>query len=301
MPHLNPPHVLPTDLLEEVENLLMAARKTASGLIAGMHRSLHRGTSVEFNEHKIYSPGDDLRHIDWRAYAKSDRFHIKQFEDETNLRIELLLDHSGSMNFQSHNLATKWEYTRNVAAAIAYLTLRQGDATGLITFSEKITAEVAPRANSSHLYQLLTQLSQTCPEGRTGVSDCLEQFAQSRRKQSLAIVISDLFDASTDMLSHFRNLVAARHEVVLLHILDPYEIDFPYENPSNFASMEDNRTLFVHPRILKKTYQKKMQAFLEQIQNTMRSYGIDYYLVKTNAPPRDTLAHILRSRASKHH
>jgi uncharacterized protein (DUF58 family) len=293
LPELTP------ELLNEVEGLQLSARSIASGALAGMHRSLRRGASIEFSEHKLYTPGDDIRHIDWRAFAKTDRFHVKQFEDETNLRIELLLDHSGSMGFKSESSLSKFHYARALGAAITYLALRQGDSTGLTTFESDVTGELPPRAHSSHLFEILSRLAQLTPQGETGISPCLQRFAQTRRKKTIAIILTDLLDPSPKLETAFRQLVARRHEVAVLHILDPAEIDFPYESPARFASMEDTRKLFIHPRVLQSAYQKEMRAFLDTTETTMRGNRIDYHLIRTDTPPQKALASFLRTRSPK--
>ena len=290
---------LSPDVLSEIENLQLAARDTASGVMAGMHRSLRRGASIEFSEHKLYTPGDDIRHIDWHAFAKTDRFHVKQFEDETNLRIELLVDHSGSMGFQTDVPFSKLQYAKTLSAAITYLALRQGDATGLVTFEKSVTNELPPRSHSSHLFEILSRLAQTKPAKETGISNCIQRFAQTRRKRTIAILITDLLDPNPEIPTLFRQLVACRHEVALLHLLDPAEIDFPYENPSQFHSMEDDRQLFIHPRILKNAYQKEMQLFLQNTRQMLTAAGVDYHLIRTDTAPKDALASFLRARSAK--
>ena len=290
---------LSPEVLREIENLQLAARESASGIMAGVHRSLRRGTSVEFSEHKLYSPGDDIRHIDWSAYAKTDRFHVKQFEDETNLRIELLIDHSGSMGFKNGGSVSKLRYANTLAAAISYLTLRQGDSTGLVTFANTVTAELPPRSHSSHLLEILALLAQLSPAAETGVGPCLERFAQTRRKRTIAILFSDLLDPNPELPTLFRQLIACKHEVALLHILDPAELDFPYDNPAQFQSMEDERNLFIHPRILKNSYQREMKQFLEKTNNLLRTAGVDYHLITTDTAPQSALANFLRARVSK--
>jgi uncharacterized protein (DUF58 family) len=294
-PHLPMAGVDPA-ILAEVETLQLNARDVAHGALAGMHRSRRRGTAIEFSEHKLYAPGDDIRHIDWRAFAKTDRYHVKQFEDETNLSVELIVDHSGSMGFASETRPTKLEYARTLAAALGYLALRQGDAAGLTTYSTEVSGELPARATSAHLMELLQKLTRLAPAGETGTARCVDQFAQRTRRRSVTIMLSDLFDPDPNLMVTFRRLAARRHDVAVLHLLDPFELSFPYENPSFFLSMEDERKLFVHPRTLRQTFIAEMQKFLKEIARRMAEAGIDYHLVNTALPPAQVLGGFLRGR-----
>lgn len=288
---------LTTELLDEIESLHFAARNIATGALAGLHRSPRRGASIEFSEHKLYTPGDDIRHIDWRAFAKTDRYHIKQFEDETNLRIELLIDHSGSMGFKSEGLLSKLEYARAMGAALTYLSLRQGDSTGLVTFERELTSELPPRSNSSHLFEILNRLTTLRPAGETGITENIERFARTRRKKTIAILLTDLLDPSPQLQTAFRQLVASRHEVAVLHLLDPAEIDFSYELPAQFHCMENERQLFIHPRTIAPAYRLEMEKFLSETANSMLGLGVDYQLIRTDTPPKDAIALFLRNRS----
>ncbi len=286
-------------LLAEIETLQLNARRVAHGALAGIHRSLRRGSSIEFSEHKVYTPGDDIRHIDWRAFAKTDRYHVKQFEDETNITVELIVDHSGSMEFASGDGASKLDVARLIAAALGYLALRQGDAAGLLTFAEQVTDELPARATSAHLVELLGRLTRLTPAGHTGVTRCIDHFAQRTRRRAVAIVISDLFDPDPDLINAFRRLSARRHDVAVLHLLDPAEVEFPYENPSLFVSMEDDRRLFVHPRTLRTAYVEEMQTFLADIGRRMAEAGIDYHRIDTHEPAAQILGRFLRGREGR--
>jgi len=289
----------PGTLLTDVDGLFLAARQTASGTLTGLHRSSRRGSSIEFSEHKLYTPGDDIKHIDWRAFAKTDKLHVKQFEDETNLRIELLLDHSGSMGFQGKQPLSKLDYSKIITASLAYLALRQSDATGLATFSTEISEQLPPRSKSSHLMEIMGRLTTLQAEGETNLSATLEQFVRSRRRPTFTIVVTDLLDTSETVMQMLRALSSRRHEVTVLHILAPEEIEFPYENPAVFSSMEDSRKLFVHPRTLKQRYVQAMQEHLEATEKQMQSAQIDYRLIRTDTPPRQALGDFIKRRMGK--
>ncbi len=289
----------PGTLLTDVDGLFLAARQTASGTLTGLHRSTRRGTSIEFSEHKLYTPGDDIKHIDWRAFAKTDKLHVKQFEDETNLRVELLLDHSGSMGFQGEQPLSKLDYAKVLTASLAYLALRQSDATGLATFSTEITEQLPPRSKSSHLMEILSRLTNLKAEGETNLSATLEQFVRSRRRPTFTIVVTDMLDPSETVLQMLRALASRRHEVTVLHVLAPEEIDFPYENPAVFSSMEDARKLFVHPRTLRQRYVKAMADHLRDREKQMQSAQIDYKLIRTDVAPREAIADLIKRRMAK--
>ena len=286
-------------LLTDIDGLFLAARQTASGTLTGLHRSTRRGTSIEFSEHKLYTPGDDIKHIDWRAFAKTDKLHVKQFEDETNLRVELLIDHSGSMGFQGAQPLSKLDYAKVITASLAYLALRQSDATGLATFSTTISEQLPPRSKSSHLMEILNRLTALEASGETNLSATLEQFVRSRRRPTFTIVVTDLLDPSDTVMQMLRALTSRRHEVTVLQLLAPEEIDFPYENPAVFSSMEDARKLFVHPRTLRQRYVKAMAEHLEERKKQMQAAQIDYKLIRTDVAPREAIADLIKTRMGK--
>ncbi|MEK7704273.1 MAG: DUF58 domain-containing protein [Myxococcota bacterium] len=285
------------DELSAIESLQLQAREAVEGALAGMHRSQRRGSSIEFSEHKLYAPGDDIRHIDWRAFAKTDRYHVKQFEDETNLTLEILVDHSGSMGFQEGALDSKLDYAKKLAAALGYLALRQGDATGLGTFSGDLTDELPARSSSGHLLEILTRLTRLAPQGPTHVAAALSDFAHRSRRRVVAVVLSDLFDPDPALLDALRLLAAHRHDIAVLQILSPAELSFPYDAPAQFASMEDARKLFVHPRALRTTFVREMQEFLARTERTLMECSIDYLRVTTDEPVGNVLGQFLRRRA----
>ena len=300
-PVVGPEGSSPTDaaLLAEIENLHLRAQLAVQGALAGTHRSLRRGTSIEFSEHKLYTPGDDVRHIDWRAFAKTDRYHIKQFEDETNLTLELLVDHSGSMAYASEGNPRKIEVARTLAGALSYLALRQGDATGLFAFGEGVTAELPPRATSSHLLEVLGRLVRLEPHGKTGLVASLDRFSQSRRRRSVVFLISDLFDPDPSMHAALRRLAARRHDVTVLQLVDPAELSFPFENPAQFASLEDERRIFVHPRTLRAAFVAEMERFLTATARLCAESQIDYHRIDTSTPPARALGEVLRRREAR--
>ena len=288
-------HAAP-ELVEAIENFKITSRQILQGQLVGLHRSAQRGTSIEFSEHKLYTPGDDVRHIDWRAYAKSDRYHVKQYEDETNLNIEIILDQSASMNFMAGGTQSKLDFARQCCAALSYLALKQGDGVGLFRFSSAGTQRLPARASSQHLNEILLQLENTTGQGQTMLSQHLSKFALEIKKRSLVIVFSDLFDSDDTWIQMFGILAAKKHDVVVMHVLDPHEINFPYDSPAQFTSMEDQRHILVHPRSLRNTYVREMNIFLEKTQSKLREQGIEYFRFLTNTEPSRGLVDFLRTR-----
>ncbi len=286
-------------LLSEIEGLQLRARQAAQGALAGVHRSQRRGVSTEFSEHKLYSPGDDVRRIDWRAYAKTDRYHVKQFEDETNLSLELLVDHSGSMRFAGEGRPTKLAYAQVVAGALSYLALRQGDATGLTTFAGEHEENLPPRATSSHLLEVLARLTRLQPDGPTHVRQALDRFAEARKRKSVVVLISDLYDPDPALLASFHRLSARGHDVSVLHLLDKAELEFGYESPALFCSMEDSRRLFVHPRTLRNVFVAEMKKFLTRIERGLTEGRVDYQRIFTDMPAAQALGQFLRPRTRR--
>lgn len=286
-------------LLAEIEALQLAAKEIAQGALAGMHRSLRRGTSIEFSEHKLYTPGDDIRHIDWRAFAKTDRYHIKQFEDETNLTLQLFVDQSSSMRFYSPPAPRRIDYAKRVAAALTYLALRQGDSTGLISFSSEQQHEIPSRATGSHLLEILSHLAPKRAGGTTTLTATLERFVQQNRRRAVVVVLSDLFDPDPGLFDSLQRMVTRGHDVSVLHLLDRAELEFPYDNPSLFVAMEDTRRLFVHPRTLKQAFVQEMQNFLKRAERAIADVGAYYQLIDTQTPPAEALRLFLRHRTTR--
>lgn len=290
------------ELLAQVADLHITARHLAQGALAGMHRSSRRGTSIEFNAHRVYAPGDDVRHIDWRAYAKTDKFHIKEFEDETSLRIVLMLDHSGSMGFAGSQSGTlsKLVYARQLTAALAYMALRQGDAVGLTTFAGDTQTTLPCLARSNHLMEILTRISNTSPQGTTQLQAICDHVAGNNRKRALIILLSDLFDPHPQAYDGLLRLRARGHDVAVLHLMDQDEVDFPFDSPAQFVAMEDARQLFVHPRVLRNAYIQEMQQFLERTRHRLTAAHIDYHRVSTTLPPSHVLTSFLHARNHSH-
>lgn len=281
--------------LMRIKNMELRAKVIVQGFFNGLHRSPYHGFSVEFSEYRQYSPGDDLRYLDWRLYARTDRYYIKRFEDETNLRCYLLLDMSRSMGFGSLSY-TKEEYAKTTAATIAYFLSLQRDAVGLVTFDERIGEYVPARFRTGHLHRLMMCLENTLAGTTTRLEPPIEQIASTVTKRGLIVLISDLLapiDALETQLGYLRS---RGHEVVLLRILDPAEVSFKFESPSMFEDLESGKNLYVDPASVRDSYLEKFAAHAEQIRQSCSNLGVDFYELTTDQPLEIALFDLLHAR-----
>ena len=281
--------------LAKLQALQLKARRAVEGLLSGMHSSRHRGVSIEFQEHKEYSPGDDIRHIDWKAYGRVDRYYVKQFEHETNLRAYLLVDASASMDYAS-GATSKLDRACQIAATLAHLLLRQQDAAGLLTFAEGPLQYIPPRAGSAHLTVLLRALAELQPQGRTDLLASLGHVAELAPRRSLVVLLSDLFDLRPEVTGLLRRLRGRKHEVVVLHLLDPWELSFPFRQLTRFEDMEEPREVVADPRGMRRAYLEELERFLSETRTACRQADIDYLLVDTAREPADVLGELLARR-----
>jgi len=282
-------------VLARISNLTLRARYVVEGVLTGLHRSPHRGSSVEFVEHKEYSPGDELKHVDWKVLGRSDKYYVKQFEDETNLKAHLLLDTSGSMGYASGEVS-KLEYARTLAASLAYLMLNQRDGVGLVTFSNSALRYIPPRSKSSHLQALIEVLNKARTEGETSLSTVLSELAEKMKRRGLLIVISDLFDSPGAVLGSLKQFRHRKHEVIVFHVLDPAEVEFPFDGLTLFQSMEDSRRVVSDPSRIRESYRDEVQDFIRTYRRECLSHQIDYNLVSTAQPLDQVLAEYLAAR-----
>lgn len=289
------------DVLADIGNLTLRARVVADSALSGMHRSAHHGTSVEFAEHKEYSPGDDVRHLDWRAFARFDRDYIKKFEDEANLRALCVVDSSGSMGYPAEKNTerlTKLEYAKTCAAALAYVLARQGDAVGLATFADKLQIQVPSRARRGHLQEILTTLEALQPKGPSKLQVALDTLSEGLTRRSIVVIFSDLLDGGLEALESIARLRARKHDVVLFHTLDPDELDFPFEDSTLFESMEDDRNVQIDARAIREAYLEEVRKFLETAETRCRSSRVEYDLARTDQGPGKLVARFLARRTS---
>lgn len=284
------------EVVSKLSNISIIARTVVEGFITGLHKSPYKGFSVEFAEHREYTPGDDIRHLDWRVYARTDRYHIKQYEEETNLRTYLLLDTSHSMSFKSARL-TKLEYGCYLAASLAYLVVHQQDSAGLVVFDTEIRNYLAPKSSPTHLKQILVELDKTLGRGQTQIGHSFHDLAEMLKRRGLIVVISDLLDESKDVIQgliHFRH---KRHEVVVFHVLDPFEINFPFEKLTQFVDMETDEKIQIDPRALRQEYLSNFNEFVNGYKKAFAENDIDYQMISTETPFDKALAAYLTKRA----
>ena len=284
-------------VLAGIANLGLRARWVVEGLMSGVHRSRSKGFSVEFEEHREYSPGDEIRRIDWKALGKFDRYFIKEYEDETNLRAYLLLDSSASMNYASDGI-TKFDYGCTLTAALAYLILKQQDAAGVVTFSDRIESFVPPRAKRDYLIQILAALEKRGPAGETNVGRILEEIAGQVSRRGLIELVSDLLDEPEAILNGLRQFRFRGNDVIVFHLLDQAELDLPFDGNILFEDLEAaDLQVIADPRTIRMTYQKVVREFIADMRKQCRDNTIDYQIISTATPLDQALASYLSWRA----
>lgn len=287
--------LLDAQTLSRLGGLKVRARAVVEGVLSGLHKSPHQGQSVEFAEHKEYAPGDELKHLDWKAYGKFDRYYVKRFEHETNLRCTLVVDGSGSMGFGSAGL-TKLEVARVLAATLGHLLLRQQDAAGVTIATKAHVVEVPPRSSASHLQVLFEALETTEAKGETDLARTADLLAEKLPRRSLVCVFSDFLDDGPDGLKRLLALRARKHDLAIFHLVDPAELTFPYDDPTLFLSMEDDRRLEVNPREIKESYLEEFTRFLDETKATCTAADVDYVRVRTDEPLDKVLVKFLSQR-----
>ena len=283
-------------VLAGISNLALRARWVVEGLMSGVHRSRAKGFSVEFEEHREYSPGDEIRRIDWKALGKFDRYFIKEYEDETNLRAYLVLDASASMNYASDGIS-KFDYACTLTASLAYLILKQQDSAGLVTFSDRIEAFIPPRAKRDYLTQILHALENRGPGGDTNVGKILEEIAGQVKRRGLIVLVSDLLDDAEAILKGLRHFRFKGNDVIVFHLLDQAELDLPFEGNILFEDLEAaNLQVIADPRAIRSTYQQVVQEFIGNIRKQCHDSAIDYQIISTSTPLDRALASYLSWR-----
>jgi uncharacterized protein (DUF58 family) len=288
--------------LARLSSLAVRARVIVEGAFAGTHHNPHAGTSIEFAEHKEYAPGDDVRHIDWKAVGRVGRYYIKRFEDETEMRTFLLVDSSASMGYRRRGLS-KLEYATYLAAAIGYLLAQQGDPAGLVLFDDKTRQYLPPRTRGGHIRDLLLALEGAYAAGRTQPGLALGYVGELADRRSLVILIADLLDAPADLRDRLRQLRSRGHDVVVFHLLDPDEVELPYDDLTHFEGMEpdDQRRLLCDPRDLAASFRRESLALRERWRVACLEARVEYIFATTDLPPSNVLQSFLfaRQRARK--
>jgi len=285
-----------TQVLSRLAGLPLFARRPMQGNVSGRHASPHRGSSVEFAEYRKYVPGDDLRRLDWRAYGRSDRFYVKEFEADTNLRCCFVLDTSGSMGFGSTGV-TKIEYARRIAGTLGYLASQQGDAVGVACVAKGVVRKLPPKRNAAHLRLVLDALEQTQSKGETQLAAVLHELAETIRQRALIVILSDLFIEPTLLQSSFQHLRFRHHDVTVFHLLDPQELAFNFRRPMRFLDMEGGPAIFAEPNDIADRYDRALQQYLTQIKQVVLESAIDYQRISLDENYEQALVRFLVSRA----
>ncbi|MCC9601728.1 DUF58 domain-containing protein [Stieleria sp. JC731] len=284
------------EVTQRIRRMELTARRVVEGFLSGMHRSPYFGQSIEFLQHRQYHPGDELRHIDWKVYARQDRLHIKQYEEETNLRLTLLVDRSASMSY-GDGQTNKFDYSASIAASLAYLALRQKDACGLITFDTVMQESVPAKSNQQQLTRILSLLDQVGADGRTDLSRVARQVGQAIPRRGLIVIISDLLGVDS-LVEGLRVLRSRGHDVALFHVLHDDEIEFPFNGATRFEGLESDDLLNCNPKALRDGYIAALEEFLTKTRRACGKLSIDYTQVRTSDPLDALLAKFLSHRLS---
>ncbi len=283
-------------MLASLNGLDLQARSLVEGYVAGLHKSPYQGFSVEFAEHREYVAGDDIRHVDWKVWSKTDKLYLKQYEEETNLLAYLLLDTSESMGYASEGNVTKLQYAKFIAAALAYLVLQQQDSVGLATFAEKVERFLRPSGQPSHLKEVF-HLMDAAPAGsKTDLGAIFHDLAERFKKRGVIVVLSDCFDDPARLLAGLRHFRHRRHEVILFHILDPAELDFPFRSTTLFRGLEGLGEVLTDPAGLRRAYQAEIGAFCDELKTGCQKANIDYVRLRTDQSLDQALSSYLAAR-----
>jgi len=288
---------LDSKVLARLMALPLHARQAMLGSVSGRHRSPVRGSSLEFAQYRKYVPGDDTRRLDWRTWGRSDRFYIKEFEADTNLRLCLLIDTSGSMAFGPSG-STRFDYARRLAGTLAYIAANQGDAVGLWSLAEK-TVEIPARRGASHLGLVLDQMAAIQPVGGTTLLTALHDAAEKIRQRALVVVLSDLFVPPADLKSAVQHLRFRRHDLAVFHLLDQRELDFDFDRPARFVDMEGGEAVLADPSLISRNYREAVRQYLTEIDELVRTSAVDYHRVKMHEGYDDVLVRFLLGRTPK--
>jgi uncharacterized protein (DUF58 family) len=292
-------YVFDPTALAKYGRLSLIARTVVAGFLSGVHKSPYKGFSVEFAEHRQYYPGDEIRHIDWRAFGKTDRYYIKEHEEETNLHAHLLVDTSGSMAYRGCTIS-KFQYAQFLAASLAYLMLHQRDAVGLVTHDNAVRSMLPPRSTSKQLIQILSTLEKTTPGGETNLAPIWDSLAGQLRGRGMIVIFSDCFDPLNQLVHALRHLRHRRHEVLLFHILAPEEIEFPFTKRTQFRHLENaNELRLIDPAAVRAEYRKNFDAFCQALRMQASHLQIDYHVMRTDEPVDRALGVYLMKRQAR--
>jgi len=286
------------NVLAHLSNMQLLAKVVVEGFLLGLHRSPYRGFSVEFAEYRQYAPGDEIRHIDWKVFGKTDRYYIKQFEEETNLACYVVLDASASMAYKSNEEGmTKLEYGSCMAACLSYFMMMQRDAIGLVVFDTQVRTMLPPRLRYSHLTHILAELENNAPGGETNIASPLHDLAESMKRRGLVILISDLLDDPVSVLTAMQHFRFLGHEVLVFHVMDSAELTFPFDTMTEFTDMETGQKSLVSPEAMKSVYLDELGNFLRVYEKGCADMRADYKLFDTRRPLEIALSEYLYRRS----
>ena len=288
-------NLLNPEIISNLDNLMLKARVIVEGFMVGIHRSPFHGFSVEFSEHKGYAIGDDIKHLDWKLWAKTDKYYIKQFEEETNLQCHIFLDMSKSMSYNSHDIS-KIQYAQMLTAALGYLIINQQDSLGLTLFDKKVRTVIPPKSSKSHLKTIMSVLNNIVCGPETKISKVLHQGAEMIHKKGLIVLISDLFDNPKNVIESLKHFRYKKNEVIVFHILDPQELELKYNEQIMFEDLETKEQILTEPWHIQKIYKKEISSFLGHYQNECRKNKISYNLLTTNISLDYALSEFLNKR-----
>lgn len=288
------------EAIKRIARLDLRARHIVEGFLSGMHRSPYFGQSVEFLQHREYVPGDDLRNVDWKVWARQDRLYVKQFEEDTNLRCTMVVDVSQSMQYGSGAL-TKYEYAATIASSLAYLVLQQQDAVGCITFDDKVRMRIPIRSKRNHIHSIIESLNVETPQDKTDIYDVLRTVTETVPRRGMIVLISDLLGDVEGILKGLKLLRQRGHDVLVFHVMDDDELDFEFNGPMRFDGLESEDFLNCNPRSLREGYLEALHEFLDRVRRQCAQNVVDYALIRTSDPLDAVLAKYLSSRMSVRH
>jgi len=289
-------NLLDPSIIPKINSLELRARLVVEGFMVGLHKSPYHGFSVEFTQHRPYMQGDGLKDVDWKVYGKTEKFYIKQYEEETNLRSYILLDVSKSMQFSSGNNVTKLEYASTLAAALSYLMMKQQDAFGLTLYSDRIVQYLPPKATKSYLQQILKSLVSVTASDTTNTASCLNSVAEKIQRRGLVIIISDLFDDIESVISALKHFSYQKNDVIVFQILDPIERNFAFGRDAIFKDMESEEELTTQPYQIQKAYKLAMEEFINKIKSECLNSKIDFNNIDTSTPFDKALMSYIQKR-----
>ncbi|NCS88767.1 MAG: hypothetical protein AUK34_08320 [Ignavibacteria bacterium CG2_30_36_16] len=287
-------------VISKLNSYELRARLVVEGFMVGLHKSPYHGFSVEFTEHRPYMQGDNLKDVDWKVYGKTEKYYIKQYEEETNLKSYILLDKSKSMGYASKGNISKLEYGATLTAALSYLMVKQQDAVGLSIYSEKIEQHLPPRTSKTYMHEILKALTSVTPSNKTNTASCLHQIAEKIKRRGLVIIISDLFDDVNSILTALKHFRYQKNEVIVFQILDPLERSFAFGKDAVFKDLETEEEMTTQPYQIQKAYREAMDEFIRRIKSECLNSNIEYNLIDTSAPFDKAFFSYIKKRQKLH-